>query len=120
MDATRRPELLQGTLDMLILKTLAHGPNHGYGIARRLKQVTDDCLQVEEGSLYPALHRLNKRGFLDFEWRASESNRRAKYYHLTRSGRAQLESAVAGWTVMARAIERVLAAAPPAAEGGAA
>ena len=85
MARNKPPELLPGTLDLMILKTLAVGPNHGYGIARRIKQTSGDVLHVEEGSLYPALHRLAKRGCLDSEWRSSESNRRAKYYRLVES-----------------------------------
>jgi transcriptional regulator len=104
-------ELLQGTLDMLILKTLAvAGPNHGYGIVRRIQQVTDEVLRVEEGSLYPALHRLAKSGCLDFEWRASENNRRAKFYRLTPRGRAQLKSEQSHWTRLSGAIDQVLGA----------
>src|SRR5688572_22478915 len=96
-----KSDLLQGTLDMMILKVLAGagggGGNggagqHGYGIARRIQQVSDEVLQVEEGSLYPALHRLEKRGCLDSDWRQSESNRRAKYYKLNASGRALLKA----------------------------
>ena len=104
------PELLQGTLDMMILKTLAPGPNHGYGIARRIRQASGDVLQVEEGSLYPALHRLQKRGHLASEWRRSESNRRAKYYRLTPAGRARLETETAAWAQMSSAIGRVMGA----------
>lgn len=106
---TQSPELLQGTLDMLILKTLAGaGAQHGYAIVRRLRQVSEDVLQVEEGSLYPALHRLEKRGYLDHEWRASENNRRAKYYRLTPRGRAQLRTETAAWEKLAGAIDKVL------------
>lgn len=106
-------ELLQGTLDMLILKTLsAAGPNgnHGYGIVRRIQQVSEDVLRVEEGSLYPALHRMEKRGYLASQWRASESNRRAKYYKLTPRGRTQLKSEAAAWSRLSSAIEKVMSA----------
>src|SRR5258705_26319 len=90
------PELLQGTLDMLILRTLAAaGAQHGYAIVRRIRQVSEEVLQVEEGSLYPALHRLEKRGYLESEWRASENNRKAKFYRLTARGRTQLKSEAA-------------------------
>lgn len=112
------PELLQGTLDMLILKTLAAGPNHGYGIARRIRQVSDEVLRVEEGSLYPALHRLEKRRCLASEWRRSEANRRAKYYRLTGRGRARLGEQVATWNLLAGAIGRVLGARRAAAPSG--
>ena len=91
-------ELIQGTLDMLVLKTLSIGTNHGYGIARRIRQTSEDVLRVEEGSLYPALHRLEKRGFITAEWRRSESNRRAKYYALTSAGRKRLTDTTEEWT----------------------
>ena len=118
MPATEKPELLQGTLDMMILKTLAAtGPNHGYGIARRIRQVSQDVLQVEEGSLYPALHRLEKRAFLESEWRQSESNRRAKYYRLTPRGRAQLKTEAAEWERLATAINSVMDAPRKALNG---
>ena len=107
---TKQPELLQGTLDMMVLKTLAPGPNHGYGIARRIRQTSDDVLRVEEGSLYPALHRLEKRGYLSSEWRRSESNRRAKYYRLTPSGRAQLKKETTAWLELSAAVGRVMGA----------
>lgn len=108
MAAPKSPDLLQGTLDMMILKTLSHGPNHGYGIVRRLRQVSSDVLNVEEGSLYPALHRLEKRGCLTAEWKQSESNRRAKYYKLTAKGRKQLGADAQRWSVMSRAISKVV------------
>lgn len=109
-NADASPELLQGTLDMMILKSLTSGPNHGYGIARRIRQTSGDVLSVEEGSLYPALHRLEKRGAIESEWRQSESNRRAKYYRLTTAGRAQLKSERAAWEQVSGAISRVLEA----------
>ena len=103
------PDLLQGTLDMLILKTLAAaGAQHGYAIVRRLRQVSEEVLQVEEGSLYPALHRLEKRGFLQSEWSASENNRRAKFYRLTPRGRAQLKTETASWQRLSGAIDKVM------------
>ncbi len=94
----------------MILRTLALGENHGYGVARRIRQRSRDVLQVEEGTLYPALHRLEKRGCLESEWRQSESNRRAKYYRLTRTGRSRLKADVAGWSQLSSAIERVMGA----------
>jgi PadR family transcriptional regulator, regulatory protein PadR len=106
-----KPELLQGTLDMMILKTLAASGSagqHGYGIVRRIHQVSDEVLQVEEGSLYPALHRLEKRGFLDSYWHRSESNRRAKFYRLTPRGRAQLKTETAEWARLSAAIDKVM------------
>ena len=105
------PELLQGTLDMMILKTLAAaGPQHGYAIVRRIRQLSDEVLQVEEGTLYPALHRLEKRGHVDSEWRQSENNRRAKFYRLNARGRTQLAGEIAAWSRMAGAIDKVLGA----------
>ena len=101
-------ELVQGTLSLLILRTLATGPNHGFAIARCIQQVSNDVLKVEEGSLYPALHRLEVQGWIDSEWRATENNRNAKYYRLTRSGRRQLEREAARWNAIADAIATVL------------
>ena len=101
-------ELVQGTLPLLILRTLATGPNHGFAIARRIQQVSNDVLKVEEGSLYPALHRLEVQGWIDSEWRATENNRNAKYYRLTRAGRKQLEREAARWNALADAIATVL------------
>jgi PadR family transcriptional regulator PadR len=101
-------ELVQGTLPLLILRTLATGPNHGFAIARRIHQVSNDVLKVEEGSLYPALHRLEVQGWIDAEWRATENNRNAKYYRLTRAGRKQLEREAARWNAIADAIAAVL------------
>ena len=104
-------DLLQGTLDVLILKTLSWGAMHGYGIARWIQQVTDDVLQIEEGSLYPALHRMEKRGWIEAEWGLSENNRRAKWYRLTSLGRAQLRSESTNWAAFAGAVGQVLSAA---------
>ena len=104
-------DLLQGTLDMLVLKALNRGSMHGYGIVRWLQQATDEALLVEEGSLYPALHRLAKRGWVQAEWGVSENNRRAKYYALTRSGRAQLKSESARLARYASGLFAVLDAA---------
>ena len=101
-------ELLQGTLDLLVLRTLLLGPTHGHGIMKAIGQSSDDVLQVEQGSLYPALHRLIKRGWIDFHHGTSENNRRAKYYRLTRKGRRQLDVETTKWETLARAITRVL------------
>jgi PadR family transcriptional regulator len=103
-----RGELVQGTLDMLILKTLTRGPQHGYGIAQIIKQASDDVLRVEEGSLYPALHRLELDGVIDSEWGQSSNNRRAKYYRLTALGRKQLTKEAGNWQRLARAIAQVM------------
>ena len=104
----KKLELLQGTLDMLILKTLEGGPRHGYSIAERIEQVSKDVLAIEEGSLYPALHRLVKRGWIKSEWGLSENNRKAKYYDLTNAGRKQLESEATDWARLSEAITRVM------------
>lgn len=101
-------ELVQGTLPLLILRTLATAPNHGFAIARRIHQVSNDVLKVEEGSLYPALHRLEVKGWIASEWRATENNRNAKYYRLTRAGRKQLEREATRWSAIADAIAAVL------------
>jgi transcriptional regulator len=105
-------DLLQGTLDVLVLKALSGGPAHGYGIARWLEQVTDDVLHIEEGSLYPALHRMEQKGWIESEWGLSDNNRRAKYYRLTPVGRKQLRSESATWSVYSRAISKALLAEP--------
>lgn len=102
------PELLPGTLDLLILRVLALGPLHGYGIAQRLRQVSEEVLQVGESSLYPALQRLRLHGWVKAEWRASENNRRARYYTLTTAGRKQLVSEREEYDRMAEAIQKVL------------
>jgi len=101
-------ELLQGTLDLLILKTLSWGSTHGYGVARWLQDVTGDVLHIEEGSLYPALHRLEKRGWIASEWGLSENKRRAKYYRLTPRGRQQLRAEASTWAAFAAAVSTVL------------
>ena len=103
-------DLLQGTLDLLILKTLSWGPAHGYALARWNQQLTGAVLQVGEGSLYPALHRLEERGWVDTEWRLSEHNRRAKFYTLTSKGRQQLRTETATWNQFVDAVGRVLQA----------
>jgi transcriptional regulator len=103
-------ELLQGTLDVLILKTLSWGPRHGYAVARWIRDTTDDVLRIEEGALYPALHRMQKRGWIEAEWGLSENNRRAKYYQLTAGGRAQLRAEASAWGQYSTAVSKVLAA----------
>ena len=103
-----RIELLQGTLDLLILRTLLLGPTHGHAIAKAIQFRSDDVLQVEQGSLYPALHRLIKRGWISVEEGTSENNRRAKFYRLTAKGRRQLELETSKWDKLARAITRIL------------
>ncbi|HEX2917405.1 MAG TPA: PadR family transcriptional regulator [Edaphobacter sp.] len=103
-----RPDLLPGTLDMLILKTLARGPLHGYGIAQSIKRISDDVLTVEEGSLYPALQRLLLQGWVQAEWKMTDTNRRARFYTLTTSGREQLGLEVSQFEQMIAAIGRVL------------
>lgn len=104
----RKPELLQGTLDLLILRTLARGPMHGWGVSLQIQQVSQDVLQVNQGSLYPALHRLEQQGLIEAEWGASDNNRQAKYYQLTRAGRKQLAEETKNWERVAGAIARVL------------
>jgi transcriptional regulator len=103
-----RGELLQGTLDLLILKTLAPGPAHGHTIAHVIERRSEEVLQVEHGSLYPALHRLEDRGWIASFWGTSESNRRARYYRLTSVGRKQLAEQTSRWDDLVRAIDRVL------------
>jgi transcriptional regulator len=103
-----RIELLQGTLDLLILRTLRLGPAHGHAIAKSIERGSHDVLQVEQGSLYPALHRLIKRGWITFEDGTSENNRRAKFYRLTAKGRKQLEVETSKWDTLARAVGRIL------------
>jgi PadR family transcriptional regulator, regulatory protein PadR len=107
-DEKARVELLQGTLDLLILRTLRIGPAHGHEITKAIEQSSDDVLRVEQGSLYPALHRLLKRGWIDFDHGTSDNNRRAKYYRLTPKGRKQLDIETTKWETLARAIARVL------------
>ena len=101
-------ELIQGTLDMLVLKTLSRGPMHGWGIAQHIEQVSDEVLRVEEGSLYPALHRLELDGFLDSDWGLSENNRRAKFYKLTALGKKHLAREADNWARISQAIARVM------------
>jgi transcriptional regulator len=105
---TQKSDLLQGTLDMLILKIVALGPTHGYAIAQRLQQMSRDVLQVQQGSLYPALHRLEKRGWVRAEWAASETGREARFYSLTRVGRKQLDQQSENWDRLSAAISGIL------------
>ena len=104
----RKKDLLQGTLDMLILKALAQGPMHGYSVVRWIHEKTEDVLRVEEGSLYPALHRLEERGWVNGEWGPSENNRQAKYYKLTRAGRKQLQVESESWERLSAAVSRIV------------
>jgi len=101
-------DLLQGTLDLLILKTLALGPQHGWGISQRIQQISDNVLRVNQGSLYPALQRLDTAGFIDSEWGASENNRQAKFYSLTKMGARQLREETQQWERMTLAVQRIL------------
>ena len=105
---SRPTDLVQGTLDLLILKTLALEPQHGWAIAQRIKQLSKDVLQVQQGSLYPALHRLEQQAWISAEWGESDNNRRAKYYSLTRAGRRQLERESASWERLSTAISTIV------------
>jgi PadR family transcriptional regulator PadR len=107
---TKTGDLLRDTLDMLVLKTLTRGPTHGYAIAEFIEEATDDVLRVEEGALYPALHRLELRGLVAAEWGVSENNRRARYYRLTAAGRKQLGAESAHWDRMTAAVARIMEA----------
>jgi transcriptional regulator len=107
-----KTELLQGTLDMLILKIVALGPVHGYGISRRISQISKETLQVQQGSLYPALHRLELRNWLEAEWGESENGRQAKFYRLSSKGRKQLAMEEASWHRLSAAVGQILKAAP--------
>jgi len=109
--ADSRIELPQGTLDLLILKTLALGSQHGWAISERVQQISSDVLKIQQGSLYPALHRLERRGWVKARWGASENNRRAKFYELTKSGREQLELEESTWRKLAAAIGQILESA---------
>jgi len=106
--AGQRIDLPQGTLDLLILRTIALGPQHGWAISERVQQISSDVLQIQQGSLYPALHRLERRGWIKARWGTSENNRRAKYYELTRSGRQQLEVVKDAWERLTIAVAQVL------------
>jgi transcriptional regulator len=110
MAPPNRTDLLQGTLDLLILKTLALGPHHGWGISQRIQQISEDVLRVNQGSLYPALHRLEEQGWIASEWGVSENNREAKFYRLTRTGQRQLQRETEQWDRMSAAVGRVLKA----------
>jgi transcriptional regulator len=103
-----KTDLLQGTLDLLILKVVALGPVHGYGISQRIRQISDSVLQVQQGSLYPALHRLEERGWLAADWGESENGRQAKFYHLSAKGRRQLASEEATWNRLSNAVALIL------------
>lgn len=105
---TQATALLRGTLDMMILKGLSSGTRHGYAVARWIEEGTDDVLSIEEGSLYPALHRMESRGWIESEWGQSENNRRAKFYRLTKAGRARLEVETAAWARFARAVSALM------------
>ena len=109
--ANARTNILQGTLELLILKTLARESMHGYGIVQRIHETVEDLLKVEDGSLYPALYRMEERGWISSEWGVSENNRRAKFYQLTNAGRLQLEAECANWERISEAITRILQAA---------
>jgi PadR family transcriptional regulator PadR len=106
--ANVRTDLMQGTLELLILKTLARDSMHGYGIAQRIHEAVDDLLKVEDGSLYPALYRMEERGWVNSEWGLSENNRRAKFYKLTKAGRKQLDSESANWQRVSQAVTKIL------------
>ena len=103
-----KADLLQGTLDLLILKTLALEPMHGWGISLRIQQMSHDVLQVQQGSLYPALHRLEQRGWIDAEWGDSDNNRKAKFYRLTKAGRKQLEVETSNWVRLSAAVRQIV------------
>ena len=106
--ANGRTDLLQGTLELLILKTLSRDSMHGYGIAQRIHETVDDLLKIEDGSLYPALYRMEERGWVKSEWGVSENNRRAKFYKLTRAGRKQLDAEASNWERVSKAMARIL------------
>jgi PadR family transcriptional regulator, regulatory protein PadR len=106
--AKPKVDLLQGTLDLLILKTVALEPMHGYGISQRIQQISKDVLRVQQGSLYPALYRLEQQGWISSEWSTSENNRRAKYYRLTKAGRKQLEAETSDWERLSAAVAQIL------------
>jgi PadR family transcriptional regulator, regulatory protein PadR len=106
--ADERIELPQGTLDLLILKTIALAPQHGWAISDRVQQMSSDALQIKQGSLYPALHRLERRGWIKASWNVTENNRRAKYYALTRRGRKQLETQTESWRRLTAAVSQIL------------
>jgi PadR family transcriptional regulator, regulatory protein PadR len=115
MKSEAKPDLPQGTLDLLILKVVALGPVHGYAIAQRLQQVSRDVVQAPQGSLYPALHRLENRGWVDSSWKTTESGRESKFYRLTKKGRTQLDLETANWERLTQAVSLILSLS----EGGA-
>jgi len=104
----KKPDGLQGTLDLLVLKTLSRDPQHGYGLAARIQQITDDALRVEEGSLYPALHRMEQAGWVSAEWQVTATNRRARLYRLTAAGRTRLHEQEKKWDQLAAAVSKIL------------
>jgi transcriptional regulator len=106
----RKPDLPQGTLDMLVLKALSLGPMHGFGVGQRIRQLAEDMLTVEEGTLYPALYRIEERGWIKSEWGVSENNRRARFYKLTRAGRKQLQVEESNWEYLSVAVRKILEA----------
>ena len=108
--AIREIDLLQGTLDLMILQTLGRGADHGYSIAQRIRKLSDDVLRIEEGSLYPALYRLERQGLIDSEWQVTENNRKGKFYRLTRKGRDAARAELDGWQRLSKAVARVLRA----------
>src|SRR5260370_42670408 len=108
LQMAKSSDLIQGTLDMLVLKTLAHGPVHGWRTAKRIRELSDDVLSVGQGSLYPALHRLEQQGWISAEWKDSDLGRSAKFYSLTREGRKQMESELKSWTRLSSAVALVL------------
>ncbi|MGO9438505.1 MAG: PadR family transcriptional regulator [Terracidiphilus sp.] len=112
MAPLEKTDLLQGTLDLLILKVVALGPVHGYGIAQRIRQISSDVLQVQQGSLYPALHRLEKRGWIAADWGESENNRQARFYRLSAKGRKQLAAEEDTWNRLSKAVALILQTAP--------
>ena len=104
----KKPDALQGTLDLLVLKTLSNAPQHGYGIAARIQLITDDALRVEEGSLYPALHRMEQAGWIAAEWQITANNRRARFYRLSRTGQRRLNEEQEKWDRLAKAVSKLL------------
>lgn len=104
-----KSDQLHGTLDMLVLRTLLAAPQHGYAIAQRLHQLSDEVLQIEEGSLYPALYRMQQRGWITSEWKVTDLNRRARYYQLTRTGRRQVDAETVSWERLSGAVDRIIA-----------
>ena len=108
--AKKKPDMPQGTLDLLVLKTLSLGPMHGYGIGQRIQQLAEDMLTIEEGTLYPALYRIEQHGWIKADWGVSENNRRARFYELTKSGRKQLEEEEKQWAHLSLAVSKILGA----------